>query len=265
MKAEDGRRAYAKLSEYAAVRTKELSTMLEPLTAVTDRYGELICQVTLILGKIPPTSGRDMAIGDLMADVFDFLMETRPLLNKGRVEIAYPLARRAYESLSLMIACHMDESLAKRWIAGKQIGNGEARRVLGKHPFGEPQERTQELYNFFSKTTHPNRDQIAHRFLGEENKFVLGAIGRLSLAMLADFGIKLLNLWFWFGAFIYFIDADVLEQADSDFQKTYLEVSESADPVVKWLAEQFNRVLAEERAEMARISSRNGRRDPNQP
>ena len=198
MNAEDGRHVYVELSEDAAVRTKVLSMMLEPLTTIIDRYGELICQVTLILGKTPPASARDAAIRDLMADVFDFLMETRPLISKGKVAIAYPLARRAYESLSLMIACHLDESLAKRWIAGKQIGNAEVRRVLGKHPLGEPQEQTQELYNFFSKTTHPNRDQIAQRFLGE----------------------KLLNLWFWFGAFICFIYADVLERADPDFHKT---------------------------------------------
>jgi len=84
MNAEDGRRAYAELSEYAALRVKELSPMLEPLTAVTDRYGELICQVTLILGKTPPASGCDAAIRDLMADVFDFLMEARPLVTKGK-------------------------------------------------------------------------------------------------------------------------------------------------------------------------------------
>jgi hypothetical protein len=256
MKAEDGRRVYVELSEHAAVRTKVLSTMLEPLTTIIDRYGELICQVTLILGKTPPASGRDAAIRDPMADVFDFLMETRPLISKGKVAIAYPLARRAYESLSLMIACHLDESLAKRWIAGKQIGNAEVRRVLGKHPLGEPQEQTQEMYNFFSKTTHPNRDQIPQRFLGEGNEFVLGAIGRPSLAMLADYGIKLLNLWFWFGSFICFIYADVLERADPDFHKTYHDVSESANPVTKWLGEQFNRALAEEQAEMAGISSR---------
>jgi len=151
-----------------------------------------------------------------------------------------------------MIACRMDESLAKRWIAGKRIGNAEVRRILGKRPLGEPQEQTQELYNFFSKTTHPNRDTIAQRFLGEGNEFVLGAIGRPSLAMLADYGIKLLNLWFWFGAFISFIYADVLERADSDFRKTYHEVAESANQITKWHAEQFNRVLAEEKAEMAR-------------
>jgi len=163
-----------------------------------------------------------------------------------------------------MVACHLDASLAKRWITGKQIGNAEVRRVLGKHPLGEPQERTQELYNFFSKTTHPNRDHIAHRFLGEGNEFVLGASGRPSLALLADYGIKILNLWFWFVAFISFIYSDILDRADSDFHKTCHEVSETANPIAKWLAEQFDRVAAEEKAEMARTSSRMNRRDPNQ-
>ncbi len=256
MNAEEGRRAYAKLNEYAAVRTSDLSPMLESFTTITDRYGELICQVTLILGKTLPNSMRDAVIRDLMADVFDFLVEARLLITKGKLEIAYPLARRAYESLSLMVACHLDESLAKRWLAGKQVGNAEVRRVLDKHPLGEPRERTQELYDFFSKTTHPNREQIAKRLLGEGNEFVLGAIGRPSLVLLADYAIKTLNLWFWFGAFIGFIYVDALERADPDFHKTYHSVSESAKPVAKWLVEQFNRVLAEEQAEMSKISPR---------
>jgi hypothetical protein len=130
MKAKDGRRVYVELSEHAAVRTKVLSTMLEPLTTVIDRYGELICQVTLILGKTPPASGRDAAIRDLMADVFDFLMETRPLISKGKVAIAYPLARRAYESLSLMIACHLDESLGPQRVQDPQ---GRRRAEWNRH------------------------------------------------------------------------------------------------------------------------------------
>jgi len=56
-----------------------------------------------------------------MADVFDFLIEARPLIIKGKTEIAYPLACRAYESLLLLVACHLDESVANRWMTGKQI------------------------------------------------------------------------------------------------------------------------------------------------
>jgi hypothetical protein len=57
----------------------------------------LICEITLILGNTPPSSKRDAAIRDLMADVFDFLVEARALIIKGKLEVAYPLARRAYE------------------------------------------------------------------------------------------------------------------------------------------------------------------------
>jgi len=85
-------------------------------------------------------------------------------------------------------------------MAGEQIGNAEVRRILGNDPMGEPRERTQELYNFFSKTSHPNHEQLSHRFLGDGNEFVLGAVGRPSLTLLADYAIKTLNLWFWFSA-----------------------------------------------------------------
>jgi hypothetical protein len=188
-----------------------------------------------------------------MADVFDFLVETRSLIIKGKLEIAYPLARRAYESLSLMVACHLDEGLAERWMAGKQIGNVEVRRILGDHPIGEPQERTQELYAFFSKTSHPNRDRLAHRFLGDGNGFVLGAAGRPSLTLLADYAIKTVNMWFWFSAAISFIYFDLVREADPNFHNTYRDISESAKAIAEWLGEQFNRVLVQERAEMGKL------------
>jgi hypothetical protein len=252
----EGRRAYAALNEYAVQRTKELSPMLEPFTQVTDRYAELLCEVTLILGKTPPSSKRDVAIRDLMADVFDFLIEARSLIIKGKLEIAYPLARRAYESLSLLVACHLDETLAERWMAGEQIGNAEVRRILGNQPMGEPRDRTQELYNFFSKTSHPNREQLCHRFLGDGNEFVLGAVGRPSLTLLADYAIKTLNLWFWFSAAISFIYSDGLCQSDPNFYNSYSDLAESAKAIAKWLVEQFNHVLKEEQAEMAKTNAR---------
>ena len=188
MNIDEGRRIYEELSKYAALRTNELSPLLEPFTLVTDHFGALICEITLILGKTPPSSKHDAAIRDLMADVFDFLVEARPLITKGKLEIAYPLARRAYESLSLMVACHLDKGLADRWIAGKQIENAEVRRILGRHPMGEPEDRTQALYRFFSKVSHPNRDQLAHRFLGDGNE--LRCPHRSSLAKRFSFAFE---------------------------------------------------------------------------
>jgi hypothetical protein len=182
--------------------------------------------------------------------VFDFLYEARALILKGKLEIAYPLARRAYESLSLLVACTLEPKLADRWIAGKQVGNAEVRRVLDAHPMGEKEAQTRELYDFFSKTTHPNRNHMAHRFLGEGNEFVLGAIGRPSLTMLADYALKTLNLWFWLAAFLMFKFRDVLSQANPGILKSYNDAADAAKPVAAWLHDQFNRTLAEEQAEM---------------
>ncbi|MBW9062013.1 hypothetical protein JNB71_01670 [Rhizobium herbae] len=246
---EEAKPMYATLDEYAALRTQELSEMLRPYINVTDQYGALICRITLMLGKTPPRSKRDAALRDLMADVFDFLYEARPLIVKGKLEIAYPLARRAYESLSLMVACFLDPQIADMWSAGKQIGNAEVRRVLGKHPMGESEEKMRDLYKFFSMAAHPNRSHVAHRFLGEGNEFVLGAVGRPSLALLADYALKTLNLWNWFGVFVSFVYLDVLEKNDPEIMKNYESAKKMAQDVASWLSEQFNRVLLQEQAE----------------
>jgi hypothetical protein len=158
-----GKAQYAELDEYARARTNELAPMLQAFIEVTSHYGELICEIVLILGKTPPTSKYDSLTRDLMADVFDFLNEARPLIIRGKLEIAYPLARRAYESLSLMVACNLDSKLAEKWIAKKQIGNAEVRRVLGSHPMGEQKDRMQEAYTSLAKLRIP----IAPTWLGD--------------------------------------------------------------------------------------------------
>ena len=117
----DASKTYTGLTEYSALRTRKISEMLQPYIEVTDRYGTLICRITLVLGKIRPRSMQERVLRDLMADVFDFLYETRALIIKGKTEVAYPLARRAYESLSLMVACHMEPKLAERWAAGNRV------------------------------------------------------------------------------------------------------------------------------------------------
>lgn len=237
--------------------------MLRPYIEAADRYGELICRITLVLGKTPPLSKRDSALRDLMADVFDFLYEARHLIIKGKLELAYPLARRAYESLSLMVASYLDPKLADQWIAGDKIGNAEVRKLLGKHPAGESEQMTRDLYGFFSQAAHPNRELVAHRFLGEGNEFVLGAIGRPSLAMLADYALKTLNLWFWFGAFVSFAYLPVLAKSDPSFKDSYDAAAKMAQDVAPWLVEQFNRVLAQEQAEFRDIKDRRDVKDTN--
>src|SRR4051794_20509377 len=87
---------YADLVQSDEMRSKELSVLLAPYIGITDHYGEIVCRIVVILGKTPPASPRDAAARDLIADVFDFLYESRALITKGKLEIAYPLARRAY-------------------------------------------------------------------------------------------------------------------------------------------------------------------------
>lgn len=187
-----------------------------------------------------------------MADIFDFLYEARFLIIKGKLEVAYPLARRAYESLSLMVACFLDPQLADRWTAGKKLGNKEVRSVLGKHPAGESEEMMRKLYGFFSQMLHPNREMVADRFLGDGNEFVLGAIGRPSLALLADYALKTLDLWYWFGAFIGFAYLPVLAKVDPQIVDEQVAVGKMAKQVAPWLAEQHDRVLAQEQTKVKR-------------
>jgi hypothetical protein len=112
------------------------------------------------------------------------------------------------------------------------------------------------LYRFFSETVHPNRSAVAHRFLGDEDRFVLGSIGKPSLAMLADYAMKTLDLWFWFGAFVCYTHLDVLEKIDP------ISVSITTLPL-NWqkrliLADQFARVVAQEQQEIKRIKKGRG-------
>ena len=92
--------SYADLPRYAAIRSTELAPLLAPYVDLTDRYGELFCGIVAVLGKTVPVSPRDSAARDLIADVFDFLYEARALITKGKLEVAYPITRRAYEFLS---------------------------------------------------------------------------------------------------------------------------------------------------------------------
>jgi hypothetical protein len=245
--------SYGELEEIAALRASELQPLLEPYIRVTDQYGALIGDVVLALGKIPPQNGQDIALRDLLADTFDFLYEARHFIIRGKPEIAYPLARRGYESLSLLVACHLDLKLAARWMARKRVSNEDVRKSLGKHPEGEAESATRELYKAFSDISHPNRDTVAYRFLGEGNEFVLGSIGRPSLVLIADYALKTLDLWFWFGAVVVSAYLPVLGRANPGIITNYHDAAETAKAVSSWLVAQYNRVLIQEQAEMKNI------------
>jgi hypothetical protein len=149
-----------------------------------------------------------------------------------------------------MVACHLDATFCERWMNGKRISNEDVRRILAKHPQGEAAEKTRELYKSFSEISHPNRNTVACRLLGEGNEFVLGSVGRPSLVLLADYAHRTLNLWFWFAAVIAFVYLELLGKADPEILRTYHAAADTAKHVVRWLAAQYERVLGQEQAEM---------------
>src|SRR5262245_3615687 len=87
---------YQRLPIYAATRAKQLAPMLAPYIEITDRYGELLCELSALLGEDEPSTLQDAVVRDLMADVFDFLYESRVFILRGQTLLAFPLARRAY-------------------------------------------------------------------------------------------------------------------------------------------------------------------------
>lgn len=71
--------------------------MAQPYIEATDGYARAVSRVSNLLGHNQPADTQDRVIRDLLADVFDFLYEARDLIVGGKLAVAYPLARRAYD------------------------------------------------------------------------------------------------------------------------------------------------------------------------
>lgn len=243
---------YRKLPAFAEGRRRELLAQLQPVHDLTDAYGELVCRAVVALGSTPPNSRHDSVARDLIADAFDFLYEWRRPLFEGRLHVAIPLARRAFESVSLLSVVHQDPSVAKRWDGGEQISNREVRGALATLPFAESKDTLQSAYNVFSRGTHPNRDLVSERFLGEGNGFVLGSIGQPEVVLVVDQCIQLIDLWFWFGALVGHLAREPLAACDPSFGSNYLTVAERAAESKKWLVSRYNTLLESRQAELRR-------------
>lgn len=241
----EGEEQYRKLEEYADLRRSELTERLSPVVELADAYGILVSRAVIALGDVPPASRQETVLRDLIADVFDFLYEWPRPLFEGRLQVAFPLGRRAYESLSLLSACNQDLAIAERWDSGKQISNGEIRKALAELPFSESEELLGSLYRFFSKGAHPNRDLISERYLGEENSYVLGSIGQPPLVLIVDQCQYLVQMWFWFGAVVGHVARHALANSDPTWGQDYLKVAENAKTLAQWLGGSFNALLAE--------------------
>lgn len=236
---------YEQLIEFAETREKELKSIYSSVVELTDRYAKIVCRATNILGKIKPKSKQDATVRDLMVDVFDFLWEWRRPLFEGRLQVAYPLARRAYESLSLLGICAQDSSFAEKWEKGKKISNYDIRKVLSIAPKPESEEALKELYKFFSLGAHPNRELISYRYLGEGNEFVLGSIGMPDLVFTTAHCMKLIQMWFWFVAVISYYYHTAIHGVDKQFIEDYMKTADDAKEVYDWLTANFNHLLEE--------------------
>jgi hypothetical protein len=243
----DAKEHYKSLHIFSETRAKEMNQMFLPFIDITDRYGLLISRLNLILGNVKPKDTQDIVLRDLMADVFDCLYESRTLIMGAKINVAFPVVRRAYESLTLLNLCAINKSFAEKWQKGKEITNGEVRKELDKHPLGESKEDMNKLYQFYCLGSHPNRELIPRRFLGEGNQFVLGAIGKPNLWMACDLCIKILEMWFWLTAMVSVVYHKILSEIDISYNEAYSLTANDAQEVGKWLIENFNKVLVEEK------------------
>ncbi len=112
---------YQSFDDYEKFRTEELKKILKPYIDVTNEYGKILSRICLLIGHIKPKDKYEKTQRDLFADVFDHLYETRNFIINGKYYIAYPLARKAFESLTLKIAFYLDSRLANKWENGIQI------------------------------------------------------------------------------------------------------------------------------------------------
>lgn len=237
---------YGQLAMFAAIRKNELTGCLQPVLDLADSYGSLVSRGVVALGTTPALSRQDAVVRDLIGDVFDFLYEWPRPVFEGRTQVAYPVARRAYESLSLLSACYQDASIAECWDRGDQIQNRDIRKALAKLPLSCDENVLTELYRFFSAGTHPNRELVGERYLGNGNDFVLGSIGAPSLILTITHSIHLVEMWFWFGALVALVAREQLTRLDPSFGEDYLAAAETASSLKKWLTDEYNKVLVEE-------------------
>nr|WP_295383710.1 hypothetical protein [Pseudoxanthomonas sp.] len=239
----DGIEAFEALDSFARLRTLELAKMFEPVVALTDDYASLMSRLVWELRDSPPTDDQDRVVRDLMADAFDFLLAWRRAVLEAQLTVGYPLARRAYESLSLMAACAQDSTLAAQWHEGKEIKNASIRKALAVLPMAESEGDLKSLYAFFSKGAHPNRELIPSRFLGEGNGFVLGSIGSPNLLLVVDHLLHLVSMWFWLVAATGFHYRRVTDRSGREWGRDYLAVSARAKEVAAWLTDAYNQLL----------------------
>ncbi len=168
----------------------------------------------LTLGGKSPNGIQDEVCRGLLADMFESLYDARWAIVESQSNVAFPLLRRAFESISLLAAGAVGAGLAATWAPGKEVP-------------------------YFSEGAHSNRDLVPIRFLAKGSQFVLSAIGRPDLLVFCDHLRHHLSLWFWSYAAVTF---HYRELTDLGYGQKYLKAASDAKEVRKALLNDIRRL-----------------------
>jgi hypothetical protein len=232
-------------------RETALSQTFSAYLRIFSRYEALACQLTLQLGDYPPVSEVDRACRDLFADTFDSLYVARHLVLRHYASSAYPLIRRAFETICLMEYFPHAADRARAWLRDEEIKNVEIRKFLEAQG-SESGVGLKAVYKFLAGGAHPTRSFIPKRLLGDGNRFVLGSIMPLTYSGVSGYILELLRTWFWYMAVANFTFASMSLPVNSAYFDEYTSTAEEAQRAIKRLAQQMPRIVAADRAQLAK-------------
>lgn len=246
-----GESQYNTLPEYERTRVREFSEIYSDDIKLIEDYERLVCRMIVMLGEILPKDNLDRCIRDLICDVFDVLYAGKSIILRNYYPLGFPLLRRAYETVCLIHYFQLTPSKADKWDKGHQFDNSAIRKFLNTHPMGEKEDELRQIYTFYTKGTHVNRDFIPVRHLGEGNQFTLGSISRPDLFVTTDYIEQIIRLWFWFVAIVAYHYRETFSTLDANFGKDYLAIANRAQSAMQSLHEEKIKIrevnLAEEK------------------
>jgi len=160
----------------------------------------VLCRMALVLGDIQPENEADESIRDLFSEVFDSLMCAKNAIYEGYCGTAFPMMRRGYELMEMMIYFILNPEGETAWRGksgkkGRQIKQGDIRKFLETSPQGGDVAFKKKLYDYFSSASHTNRKHIPYRQLGIANKFTLGNFAHPSEVGVIEQLMRLVQLY----------------------------------------------------------------------
>ena len=211
-------------------RRREIEVIFRDEFAFIDDCLALAARQVELLGGERPVGIRDVAMRDLSCDAFEFLYEARNVIAENRSSIAFPAMRRAFESISLCHLFTVKPEYSERWAKGIMLSSAEVRKQLENAPLTESVDQLRSLYKHFSQGTHPNRSHIPFLFLGEGNKFTLGAIHPVDPLNLGGHILHLMSLCYWYaGIFLYFYGQSIVPKLSAKFKRAVLDLTPRSD------------------------------------